>query len=104
SGNSLSPTRYDPCLPPHLKREKDDGPKEPPDAAGRTAPPAIVHDPRHHDRRRLCVAEGRKLAGRAARPVDPRCGDPRISRGRERLYRGPARAYRRLAETAGEGN
>ena len=62
--------------------------------AGRAAPAAFLHHPRHHRDRRLCVAEGRQMAGGAARSLDPRSGYPQLSRSRERLHRKPARPHR----------
>src|ERR1700722_10608199 len=56
--------------------DKTDGPKEPPDAAGRAAPPACLHHPRDRGCRRLCVAEGRRLAGGAARSIHSERGYP----------------------------
>src|SRR3954454_909767 len=50
------------------------------------------------------MAEGPELAGGAARSRRARPRYPEISRGRERLYRRPARPYRPVAEDAGEGN
>ena len=75
-----------------------------PAAAHRAAPAAFLHHPRHHRDRRLCLAEGRQMAGGAARSRDPRPGYPQISRSGKRLYRKPARPYRRLAEEAGRGD
>ena len=72
--------------------------------AGRAAPAAFLHPARHHGDRRLCLAEGRQLAGGAARPVDPRHGYPQLSRGRKRLHRKPARPHRSPAEDAGQGD
>ena len=62
--------------------------------AGGAAPSAFLHHPRHHRHRRLCLAEGRQLAGGAARSLDPRSGYPQLSRSRERLHRKPARPHR----------
>ncbi len=39
----------------------------------RAAPAAFLHDPWHHRHGRLCLAEGRELAGGAARSLDPGC-------------------------------
>ncbi len=63
-------------------------------APRRAAPAAFLHHPRHHGRRRLCLAEGRQLAGGAARSLDPGRGYPPISRGGKRLHRKPARPHR----------
>src|SRR5260370_18905940 len=65
------------------------------------APAAFIHRPRHYRRRRLCLAEGCQLAGGAARSRRAERGYPDISRSGERLHRGPARPYRRLAKDAG---
>ena len=65
-----------------------------PARAGRAAPAAFLHHPRHHRDGRLCLAEGCEMAGGAARSLDPRSGYPQISRSRERLHRKPARPHR----------
>src|SRR6266852_3495530 len=57
------------------------------------APAAFIHHSRHYPRRRLCVAEGRQLAGGAARSLGSEPGHPEISRSGKRLYREPARPY-----------
>src|SRR5471032_1284783 len=49
-------------------------------APGSAAPAAFIHHPRHYGRRRLCLAEGPRLAGGAARPQYPGCGYKKISR------------------------
>ena len=72
--------------------------------ADRAAPAAFLHRPRHHRERRLCLAEGRQMAGGAARSLDPGPGYPQLSRSRERLYREPARPHRSAAEEAGGGD
>src|ERR1700676_731547 len=59
--------------------------------AGGAAASAFIYPPRHHYRRRLCVAEGCQMAGSAARPVGAKRGYPQISRSGKRLYRKPAR-------------
>ena len=71
---------------------------------GGAAPAAFLHHPRHHGDGRLCVAQGREMAGGAARSLDPGPGYPEISRSRERLHREPARPHRAVAEEAGRGN
>ena len=73
-------------------------------SAGRPATPARLHQIRHHRVGRLRLAEGRKLARRAARSCRAERGDPQISRSGKCLHRGPARPYRFLAEEAGCGN
>ena len=75
-----------------------------PSSADRAAPAAFLHRPRHHRERRLCLAEGRQMAGGAARSLDPGPGYPQLSRSRERLYRKPARPHRSAAKEAGGGD
>ena len=87
-----------------LSDTSDKDQKNVPARAGRAAPAAFIHHPRHHRRRRLCVAEGRQLAGGAARSLGAGPGYPQISRSRKRLHRKPARPHRRLAKDAGCGN
>ena len=58
-------------------------------APPRRAPPQR-HLARRRAGRRLCLAEGRQLAGGDARAGRARPGDPRLSRRRERLLRGAA--------------
>src|SRR5882672_9561684 len=53
----------------------------------RAAPSAFLHHPRHHHRRRLCLAQGCQLAGGAARSQHPGPGYPWISRIGKRLHR-----------------
>src|ERR1019366_657040 len=72
-----------------------------PAGANGAAPPAVIHQPRHHCGRRLCVAEGQQLAGGAARSRCPARGYPKVSRSGERLHREPARPYRGPAKNAG---
>ena len=53
--------------------------------------PRAVHAARHHGRRRLCLAEGPRLAEGAARSVAAAARHPRLSRGGEPLRRGDPR-------------
>src|SRR5215217_36841 len=70
----------------------------------RAAPAAYLHYARHIRDRRLRMAEGRQMAGGAARPLDSGPGYPKISGSGEPLHREPARPYRTLAEEAGRGD
>src|SRR4051794_32557322 len=47
--------------------------------ADRAAAAAFLHDPRHHHCGRLRMAEGRQLAGGAARSLGARSGYPKLS-------------------------
>ena len=63
-------TRYRAGTPPQTRirvTQAKRADKPAPAAPDRAAPPAFLHHPRHHGDRRLCLAEGRQLAGGAAR-------------------------------------
>ena len=66
----------------------------------RRTPPEDLDPARRHADRRLRVAARRQLARGDARSVGARSGDPRLSRGRERLRQGRARAHRGAAADA----
>src|SRR5713101_1382881 len=86
------------------KDQATDQCEEFPARPGGAAASAFIQPPWHYGRRRLCVAEGQKLAGSAARSLSPERRYPRISRGGKRLYRKPARPHRRFAKDPDQGN